>query len=183
MTKKDKRKQKNTIADGTLTAKQEAFCRHFVDTGIASEAYRMAYNTERMKPESIWANASQLLSDTKVTQRVEEIKREYAEASKVDRQKVERVLMDIVSADPSELYVYDERTGKYRLKSPCQMPRRVRNALKTIKNNKGVVSYEFNGKTEAARLLGAWNGWNAPTQIDIGGKTKQEIRIGFDDEE
>ena len=59
----------------------------------------------------------------------------------------------------------------------------MRNALKTIKNNKGVVSYEFNGKTEAARLLGAWNGWNAPTQIDIGGKTKQEIRIGFDDEE
>lgn len=143
----------------------------------------MAYNTERMKPESVWSNASQLLSDTKVTQRIEEIRREYAEASKVDRQKVEQVLMDIVSTDPSDLYVYDEKTGKYRLKSPCQMPRRVRNALKTIKNNKGVVSYEFNGKTEAARLLGAWNGWNAPTQIDIGGSVKQEIRIGFDDEE
>ena len=178
-----KRKQKNTIADGTLTAKQEAFCRHYVDTGIASEAYRMAYNTERMKPESIWSNASQLLSDTKVTQRIEEIRREYAEASKVERKKVEQVLMDIVSADPSELYVYDERTGKYRLKSPCQMPRRIRNALKTIKNNKGNVSYEFNGKTEAARLLGAWNGWNAPTQIDIGGNVKQEIRIGFDEDE
>lgn len=180
---KEKRKHRNTIADGTLTAKQEAFCRHYVDTGIASEAYRMAYNTERMKPESIWTNASQMLNDAKVAQRIEEIRREYAEASKVERKKVERVLMDIIIADPSELYIYDQSTGKARLKSPGQMPRRLRNALKKIKNNKGVVSYEFNGKTEAARILGAWNGWNAPTQIDIGGKMKQEIRIGFDDEE
>ena len=181
--KKEKRKQRNTIADGTLTAKQEAFCRHYVDTGIASEAYRMSYDTSNMKPDTIWSAACRLLDNSKVAARIAEIQREYAEASKIERQRVERVLMDIVSADPSELYVYDEKTGKYRLKSPCQMPRRVRNALKTIKNNKGVVSYEFNGKTEAARLLGAWNGWNAPTQIDIGGKVKQEIRIGFDDEE
>ena len=181
--KKEKRKQKNTIADGTLTAKQESFCRHYVDTGIASEAYRMAYNTERMKPESIWCNASQLLSDTKVAQRIEEIRREYAELSKVERKRVEQTLMDIIQVDPAELYTYDEKTGKYRMKSPAQMSRRLRNALKTIKNNKGVVSYEFNGKTEAARLLGSWNGWNAPTQIDIGGNVKQEIRIGFDDEE
>ena len=181
--KKEKRKQKNTIADGSLTAKQEAFCRHYVDTGIASEAYRMSYDTSNMKPDTIWSAACRLLDNCKVAARIAEIQREYAEDSKIERQRVERVLMDIVSADPSELYVYDEKTGKYRLKSPCQMPRRVRNALKTIKNNKGVVSYEFNGKTEAARLLGAWNGWNAPTQIDIGGKVKQEIRIGFDDEE
>lgn len=180
---RENRKHRNTIADGTLTAKQEAFCRHYVDTGIASEAYRMAYNTERMKPESIWSNASQLLNDTKVTLRIEEIRREYAEASKVERKKVEKVLMDIIIADPSELYIYDQSTGKTRLKSPGQMPRRLRNALKKIKNSKGVVSYEFNGKTEAARILGAWNGWNAPTQIDIGGKMTQEIRIGFDDEE
>ena len=177
------KKQKNTIADGTLTAKQEAFCRNYVDTGIASEAYRMSYNAEHMKPESIWCNASQLLSNTKVAQRIEEIRREYAEASKVERKKVESVLMDIIIADPSELYTYDQKTGKHRLKAPSQMPKRIRNALKKIKNNNGVVSYEFNGKTEAARLLGAWNGWNAPTQIDIGGKVKQEIRIGFDDEE
>jgi len=177
------RKQKNTIADSTLTAKQEAFCRYYVDTGIASEAYRMAYDTERMKPESIWCNASQLLSSTKVAQRVEELRREYAEQSRVERKKVEQTLMDIIQVDPAELYTYDDKKGKYKMKSPCQMPRRIRNALKTIKNNKGVVSYEFNGKTEAARLLGSWNGWAAPTQIDIGGKVKQEIRIGFDEDD
>ena len=179
---KPKRKQKNTIADGTLTAKQEAFCRHYVDTGIASEAYRMSYDTSNMKPDTIWSAACRLLDNCKVTARIAEIQRENDECSKVDRAKIERVLMDIIEVDPANLYDYDEKTGKYRMKSPSQMPRRVRRALKTIKNNKGVVSYEFNGKTEAARLLGAWNGWNAPTQINVGGNIKHELRIGYDEE-
>lgn len=180
---KEKRKQKNTIADDTLTAKQEAFCRYYVDTGNATEAYRMSYDCSKMKPETIWSAASKLLANYKVTTRINEIEQEYAERSKVDRKRVERVLMDIIQVDPSDMYIYDEKTGKTRLKPPTQMPKHIRRALKSIKNNKGVVSYEFNGKTEAARLLGAWNGWNAPTQIDIGGKAKQDIRIGFDDEE
>ena len=181
--KKEKRKQKNTIADDTLTAKQEAFCRYYVDTGNATEAYRMSYDCSKMKSETIWSAACRLLANCKVTARINEIKQEYAERSKVDRAKVEKVLMDIIQVDPAEMYTYDENTGKLRIKSPSQMPKHIRRALKSIKNNKGVVSYEFNGKTEAARLLGSWNGWNAPTQIDIGGKTKQEIKIGFDDDE
>lgn len=180
---KEKRKQKNTIAEDTLTAKQESFCRYYVDTGNATEAYRMAYDTSKMKQETIWSNASRLLASSKVSARINEIRQEYAERSKVDREKVEKVLMDIIQVDPSEMYTYDENTGKLRIKSPSQMPKHIRRALKSIKNNKGVISYEFNGKTEAARLLGAWNGWNAPTQIDLGGKVKQEIRIGFDDED
>lgn len=171
------------IASDSLTPKQEAFCRYYVDTGFAPEAYRMAYNTENMKWESIRVNANKLLHNAKIALRIEELQREYAERSKIERSKVEQVLLDIVTADPADIYIYDEQTGKMRMKSPSQMPKRIRSALKTIKNNKGVVSYEFNGKTEAARLLGAWNGWNAPTQIDIGGNVKQEIRIGFDDEE
>lgn len=180
---KEKRKQKNTIAEDTLTAKQEAFCRYYVDTGNATEAYRMAYDTANMKQATIWSAACRLLANCKVTARINEIRQEYAERSKVDREKVEKVLMDIIQVDPAEMYTYDENTGKVKVKYPSQMPKHIRRALKSIKKNKGVTSYEFNGKTEAARLLGAWNGWNAPTQIDLGGKVKQEIRIGFDDED
>lgn len=180
---KEKRKQKNTIADGTLTMKQEAFCRYYVDTGNATEAYRMSYDTSNMKAETIWSNASRILASSKVAARISEIQHENAERSNVDRKRVERVLMDIVQVDPADMYLYDETTGKVRLKTPSQLPSHVRRALKIIRNNRGVVTYEFNGKTEAARLLGAWNGWNAPTQVEIGGKTKQELTIGFDDDE
>lgn len=179
---KEKRKQKKTRANDSLTPRQEAFCRYYVDTGYAVEAYRMAYNTENQKYDTIRVNANKLFRNTAIILRIEEIQREESERSRVDRAKVEQVLLNIINADPSDLYHFDEKSGKFRIKSPTQIPKRLRNAMKSIKNNKGVVSYEFNGKTEAARLLGSWNGWDAPTQIDVRSKDR-ELTIGFDDED
>lgn len=171
--------------ENLLTIKQEKFCLYYVDMdGNASEAYRMAYDTSNMKPETIWSAASRLLKNSKVNARINEIRAQRAKESEIKREVVERVLMDIIIADPSDLYIVDEKTGKVMMKSPSQLPKRLRNSLKKIQNIKGKVSYEFNGKTEAARLLGAWNGWDAPTKIDLtnsGGKSG-ELRIGFDDD-
>lgn len=172
--------------DKPLTEKQEKFARYYIDTdGNASEAYRLAYNTENMKPESIWTNACQLRADAKVARRIAEIRAERAEESKIERQKVEQVLMDIILADPNDLYVADPKTGKIRMKTPSQLPKRMRNALKKIKNSRGVVEYEFNGRVEAARLLGSWNGWDAPKEVNVNnnGNMKGELRIGFDNGE
>lgn len=169
-----------------LTLKQEKFCQFYVDIeGNASEAYRMAYNTSKMKPESIWTEASLLLSNPKVTLRINEIKEQRAKESTVKREAVEKVLFDIVMSDPNDLYIYDDETGKVKLKRPNQMPKRIRNALKKITNKRGEVSYELNGKTEAARLLGAWNGWDAPKTVNLknDGNRIGELRIGFDENE
>lgn len=169
-----------------LTLKQEKFCMYYVDMdGNASEAYRMAYDASKMKPETVWSAASRLLSDSKVGARINEIRAHRAKESEVKRETVEKVLMDIILSDPNDLYIVDELTGKIKVKNPSQLPKRVRNALKKIQNKRGEVTYEFNGKTEAARLLGAWNGWDAPKQIDVnsGGKKIGELRIGFDDDE
>ena len=135
------------------------FCRHYVEIGNASEAYRLSYNC-----------ASKLLRNHEVTTRIAELQAEYAEATKVDRARVEKVLMDIVEVDPSDMYYIDEETGKVRLKSPNQMPTRMRKALKKIKNKFGEITYEFNGKTEAAALLAKMNGWEAPTTVNLTGK-------------
>ena len=169
-----------------MTEKQEKFCNYYLDCdGNASEAYRMAYDASKMQPETIWSNASRMLANSKVAARIDELRSQRAEASKVSRDKVEQVLMDIVMMDPNDLYIVDPVTGKIKLKSPGQMPKRVRNAMKKISNDKGKVSYEFNGKVEAAKLLASMNGWNAPQQIALTGKDgakANEIRIGFDDE-
>lgn len=169
-----------------LTEKQEKFCNYYLDCdGNASEAYRMAYDASKMQPETIWSNASRMLANSKVAARIDELRSQRAEASKVSRDKVEQVLMDIVMMDPNDLYIVDPVTGKIKLKSLGQMPKRVRNAMKKISNDKGKVSYEFNGKVEAAKLLASMNGWNAPQQIALTGKDgakANEIRIGFDDE-
>lgn len=170
----------------SLTPKQEKFCLLYVDIeGNASECYRMAYECSKMKPQTVWSNACRLLSDSKVTARIEEIRAERARHTEDKRAICEKILMDIVQSDPSELYIVDEKTGKIKMKSPSQLPKRLRNAVKEISNKKGEVKYVFNGKVEAARVLGAWNGWDAPQNIDLtsGGKKVGELRIGFDDDE
>lgn len=168
-----------------LTLRQENFCQYYVDTeGNASEAYRMAYNAQAMKPETVWSNACRLKADSKVSARIQEIIEERAKASEMTRAKVEKVLFDIVTADPMDLYMIDEKTGKVKLKSPHQLSKKVRNALKKMQNKRGEVTYEFNGKTEAARLLGAWNGWEPPKVVDVktDGDKIGELRIGFDED-
>jgi len=40
-----------------LTIKQEAFCQAYIEKGNASEAYRMAYAADKMKPETVNRNA------------------------------------------------------------------------------------------------------------------------------
>lgn len=170
----------------SLTPKQEKFCLLYVDIeGNASECYRMAYECSKMKPQTIWSNACRLLSDSKVTARIEEIRAGRARRTEDKRAICEKILMDIVQSDPSELYIVDEKTGKVKMKSPSQLPKRLRNAIKEISNKKGEVKYVFNGKVEAARVLGAWNGWDAPQNIDLtsGGKKIGELRIGYDNEE
>jgi len=44
---------------------------HYVEHGDKSEAYRHAYKTENMKPETVWRSANELFNNPKVTARVE----------------------------------------------------------------------------------------------------------------
>lgn len=66
-----------------LTPKQEKFAQVYVETSNASEAYRQAYNTQKMKQESIAVNACKLLADANVTLRVQQIREELAKASQI----------------------------------------------------------------------------------------------------
>lgn len=58
-----------------LTPKQENFCLAYLETGNASEAYRRAFNSERMKPETITKRASELLYLGCITGRLEELRK------------------------------------------------------------------------------------------------------------
>jgi len=73
----------NHGATMALTPKQEKFAQVYVQAGNASEAYRQAYNAERMKPESIASKASVLLKQGNVSSRVNEIRAELAKRNTV----------------------------------------------------------------------------------------------------
>ena len=57
-----------------LTPKQEKFCQVYIETGNASEAYRQAYNTAKMKPETVNRTAKQLLDNRKIAARLDELR-------------------------------------------------------------------------------------------------------------
>ena len=63
---------------GDLTVKQEAFCRAYIETGNASEAYRRAYDTSGMNANSVNRKAKELVDNVKITARVNELKAEHA---------------------------------------------------------------------------------------------------------
>jgi phage terminase small subunit len=71
------------MAGGSLTPKQEAFARAYVETGNASEAYRRSYNAENCKPNVIWVKASEVLSDGNVAVRVAELQAAASERALV----------------------------------------------------------------------------------------------------
>lgn len=64
------------MTDRKLTPKQEAFCLAYMETGNASEAYRMAYSAEKMKPETVSRSAKELMDNPKITTRLEELRGE-----------------------------------------------------------------------------------------------------------
>ncbi len=169
-------------ADG-LTEKQERFCIEYVDNGgNATEAYRVCYDTTNMKPETVWASASRLLANVKVTARIEAIKQSRADRAKRGRDIINNALLDIVETTTDDLYYTDPKTGKMKTRSPQQLSKRARNAVKRMTNNNGRVSYELHGKVEAIKAYAAINGLNAAQEVNVTnrGSMSGEIRIGFD---
>lgn len=58
-----------------LTAKQEAFCIAYIETGNASESYRRAYNAEKSSPGVVNNKASMLLARDDIRVRLSELRK------------------------------------------------------------------------------------------------------------
>ena len=66
-----------------LTSKQENFCHAFIELGNASDAYRAAYNAEKMSQEAVYVEASKLLSHPKISLRIDELRQPAVEAAQM----------------------------------------------------------------------------------------------------
>lgn len=66
-----------------VTEQQEKFCRVFVETGNASEAYRQAYNAKNMGANTIAVKASNLLDKDNITVRLKQLREVHAKRHNV----------------------------------------------------------------------------------------------------
>ncbi len=69
-----------------MTPKQEKFAQCIADGMNQADAYRAAYDAEKMKPESIYSKASELMADGKVASRVRELKEQLSSKALWTRQ-------------------------------------------------------------------------------------------------
>jgi hypothetical protein len=67
------------MAHVKLTAKQEAFCQGIANGLGQADSYRAAYDAEGMKDNVIYARASELMKNGKVTDRIRELRSEVQE--------------------------------------------------------------------------------------------------------
>ena len=87
------------------TMRQEAFCNKYLETGNASEAYRYAYNAEKMKPETIYNSGYKLLQKGEVKARLAYLRENLAEASGISALKIVRELEKIAFSDATSIRI------------------------------------------------------------------------------
>ena len=69
--------------DKPLTPKQEAFAQAVASGKTQADAYRFAFDATRMKPETIQQAASRLMANSKVSARVDELRKPVVEAAQL----------------------------------------------------------------------------------------------------
>lgn len=57
-----------------LTVKQENFCLKYIETGNASEAYRLSYDAKKMKEATVNRTAKEMLDNPKIAARLKELR-------------------------------------------------------------------------------------------------------------
>jgi hypothetical protein len=79
-----------------MTPKQEAFCQAVADGLSQSEAYRRAYDAEKMKPETIQKVAHELIKNPKVAPRIQELRGQLAARSLWTREQSITVVIEAI---------------------------------------------------------------------------------------
>ena len=84
-----------------LTAKQEKFAQSIADGKNQSDAYRFAYSAGAMKAETVQQSASRMMSDRKVSARVDELRAALESKGLWTREKSVVVLSEVADMGKS----------------------------------------------------------------------------------
>lgn len=93
-----------------LTDKQEAFCQAYIICLNQSEAYRQAYNAEKMKPETVNRMAFDLMQNHNIAARIADLQKETVERNKITIDEIVTDLATIHRIDPT---VYFDDQGQF----------------------------------------------------------------------
>lgn len=146
-----------------LTKKQEKFVKELVKGKSQREAYKAAYNAEKMKVESIDRVASRLLGKVEVRSRYEELMKKSVEKTEWEATEVRKEiiiqLMKILQADISTYFRYvggKRGSAKAYLKNLTEIDTKPIQSLTTDKDGKVVLKLydKLNAIRELKEIFG-----------------------------
>lgn len=121
-------------SENMLTQKQEKFVRNIVEGMSQAEAYRNAYNAQKMSSKTVWVKASQLRADDKVRVREQELRDEAAKKAIMSLQERMVWLSGIVKND--------EESTKDRLSANDQLNKIEGSYITKVEGNLNVSKLE-----------------------------------------
>lgn len=158
-----------------LTPKQEKFCHAYLESGSASEAYRVAYNAENMKPETVNRRAYELLENGKITARLEVLKARLTAKSDITKEQVLEEYAKIAFSSIAHLHntwidrkSFSELTDEQKacIKNISTKVRKVPIGEETFAEVE-FVKIELYDKLKALDSISQMLGFNAPVKTDI----------------
>lgn len=161
-----------------LTIKQENFCNYYIESGNASDAYRRAYSSEKMRDKQVWEESCKLLSNPNVAQRVKELQEEQKSKSDITKERILQELSGIAFSTIADMHnTWIER------KEFDKLSKKEKSAIKSIstkilKKNIGTsdepeivdveyVKIELYDKIKAIERICKMLGFDEPTKIDL----------------
>lgn len=172
-----------------LTHQQELFCQYVVDAygnnpkGVLVEAYRRAYNCRNdAKAETHYAKASQLANEDKIRIRIEQLREEQARLATISRERIISDDVALLEIDPLDLWIQDEKSGKWRMRFLNEIPKRIRKLIKFVRAGKNIIP-DVDKDAARKRLIDVL-GYASAKELNVNNKGNiiGEIRIGFDDD-
>ena len=148
-----------------LTPKQEKFCHIYLETGNASEAYRTAYSTDRMKPATIKRKAKFLLDHEKIRTTIGQLREELREVSDIRKRRVLYELNSILEAKITDFI--ECGYGTFVLKDLSQLPEEMVRAIESIKHTQYGVEIKLQGKSWVTERICKMLGYNAAQKTEL----------------
>jgi len=136
------------MKSNNLTIKQEAFCQAYIRLGDKSAAYREAYNTSKMKPESINRKAFELFVNVNITARIEFLRSEIQVDNKATISEIVNTLSDMLRFDVAELY---DSNGN--LKNIHSIPKKARLMIAQLETDEIRVRNESIGQVKKVKVF------------------------------
>lgn len=141
-----------------LTPKQEKFANVYVETGNASEAYRQAYSTKKMKLESIHRKAVELIQNVKVSARVKTLQDELKKKSDITKEEAVSELANVVRGRITD--VFEFKGGLMKVKDLSTLPDEIVSCISSIKETASGIEIKLYDKRQAIDTLSRMLGWD-----------------------